>query len=261
MLSVIHVGLTCNKETEGDELIRCVCGATSHDGYTVDEPWIGCEGCDVWQHNVCMGMSIFEDDLEDVKYYCEQCKPEEHSDLARGIDEGKKPWEEKRRQYEELKGAKEDEKYEKKGAKKSKKRPRVWKLGHELGVDGLCEHALDAMVKVQVATARVPSTSVLAKVWKDTPEGCSIRKLLLAWAVAYLHTSDSKAEFAKSLPQNVLSELAVAMVTSGTSPLVQLGSDSVHSKHAHPTRKSVHFVDQDGDEEPKPLYPVKKHRR
>lgn len=109
-------------ETEEDELIRCVCGATSQDGYAEDEPWIGCEGCGVWQHNVCVGMSIFGEDLEDVTYYCEQCKPEEHKDLVEAIARGERPWDEKRRQYEEEKAAEEDEKKKKKGTKKGKKR-------------------------------------------------------------------------------------------------------------------------------------------
>lgn len=137
----------------------------------------------------------------------------------------------------------------------------VWKLGHELRIDGLCDHTLDAMIEVRRATTRIPSTPLLVQVWKDTPEGCSIRKLLLGWAAEYMHTSDSKAEFAKSLPQDVLSELVVAMVPSDTSPLVQLGGDSDHPKPANPPRKQVHYVDQDGDDEPESLYPVKKPRR
>ena len=137
----------------------------------------------------------------------------------------------------------------------------VWKLGHDLRIDGLCDHTLDAMIEVRRVTTRIPSTPLLVQVWKDTPEGCSIRKLLLGWAAEYMHTSDSKAEFAKSLPQDVLSELVVAMVPSDTSPLVQLGGDFDHPKPAHPPRKQVHYVDQDGDEGPESLYPVKKPRR
>lgn len=137
----------------------------------------------------------------------------------------------------------------------------VWKLGHELSIHGLCDHTLDAMIEVRRATTRIPSTPLLVQVWKDTPEGCSIRKLLLGWTAEYMHTSDTKAEFAKSLPQDVLSELVVAMVPSDTSPLVQLGGDPDHPKPVHPPRKQVHYVDQDGDEEPESLYPVKKPRR
>jgi hypothetical protein len=137
----------------------------------------------------------------------------------------------------------------------------VWKLGHELRIDGLCDHTLDAMVEVRRATTRIPSTPLLVQVWKDTPEGCSIRTLLLGWAAEYMHTSDSKAQFAKSLPQDVLSELVVAMVPSDTSPLVRLGGESSHAKPAHPPRKQVHYVDQDADEEAESLYPVKKPRR
>lgn len=137
----------------------------------------------------------------------------------------------------------------------------VWKLGHELRVDGLCDHTLDAMREVRRATTRIPSTPLLVQVWQDTPEGCSIRKLLLGWAAEYMHTSDSKAEFAKSLPQDVLSELVVAMVPSDTSPLVQLGGDFENPKPANPPRKQVHYVDQDGDEESESMYPIKKPRR
>lgn len=137
----------------------------------------------------------------------------------------------------------------------------VWKLGHELRIDGLCEHTLDAMIEVRRATKRIPSTPLLVQVWNDTPEGCSIRKLLLGWAAEYMHTSDSKAEFAKSLPKDVLSELVVAMVPTSTSPLVQLGGDSDHPKPAHPPRKQVHYLDQDGDEESESTYAVKKPRR
>lgn len=134
----------------------------------------------------------------------------------------------------------------------------VWKLGHELRIDGLCDHTLDAMVEVRRAIMRIPSTPLLVQVWNDTPEGCSIRKLLLGWAAEYMHTSDFKTEFAKSLPKEVLSELVVAMVPSSTSPLVQIGGDYDHPKPANPPRKQVHYVDENGDEEP---HPVKKPRR
>ncbi|ROV87871.1 hypothetical protein VSDG_09553 [Cytospora chrysosperma] len=108
-------------EPEEEEFIRCVCGATSQEGYAEDEPWIGCENCGAWQHNVCVGMSIFGEDLEDVTYYCEQCKPEDHKKLVAEIERGEKPWVERRRKYEEDK-AEEDEKKKRKGIKKGKKR-------------------------------------------------------------------------------------------------------------------------------------------
>ncbi|KUI73554.1 Transcription factor bye1 [Cytospora mali] len=108
-------------EPEEEEFIRCVCGATSQEGYAEDEPWIGCENCGAWQHNVCVGMSIFGEDLEDVTYYCEQCKPEDHKKLVAEIERGEKPWVERRRKYEEDK-AEEDEKKKKKGFKRGKKR-------------------------------------------------------------------------------------------------------------------------------------------
>ncbi|KAK0704218.1 hypothetical protein B0T21DRAFT_377776 [Apiosordaria backusii] len=87
----------------------------------------------------------------------------------------------------------------------------VWKLGHMLGIDGLCDATLDAMIECRRITEHIPATPLLVQVWKDTPEGSSIRKLLLSWAAEYMKSSESRTEFARSLPQEVLSELVVAM--------------------------------------------------
>ncbi|CAK7564333.1 MAG: Transcription factor bye1 [Sporothrix epigloea] len=86
-----------------EEIIRCVCGAREQDG-DPGEPWIACDTCAAWQHNVCMGMSVYSEDLP-KEYYCEQCKPENHKELLEGIERGEKPWEERRRQYEEEKAS------------------------------------------------------------------------------------------------------------------------------------------------------------
>ncbi|KAK2613695.1 hypothetical protein N8I77_000588 [Diaporthe amygdali] len=137
----------------------------------------------------------------------------------------------------------------------------VWKLGNELEIEDLCDHTLEAMIEVRKASASIPAAPLLVQVWEDTPEGSSIRKLLLGWAAEYMRTSDSKAEFAKSLPHNVLSELVVAMVPSDTSPLVQLGDDSKHPNPTQPQRKQVHYVDQDEEDVSESMYPVKKPRR
>ncbi|KAG7287069.1 hypothetical protein NEMBOFW57_006572 [Staphylotrichum longicolle] len=95
----------------------------------------------------------------------------------------------------------------------------VWKLGHELGIEGLCDATLEAMAECRRVTQHIPATPLLVQVWKDTPEGSSIRKLLLSWAAEYMRSSDSRAEFARSLPQEVLSELVVAMSSLDSSPI------------------------------------------
>ncbi|KAL1841997.1 hypothetical protein VTJ49DRAFT_6240 [Mycothermus thermophilus] len=94
----------------------------------------------------------------------------------------------------------------------------LWKLGHTLGIDGLCDAALDAMTECRRLTQTIPATPLLVRVWSDTPEGSSIRKLLLSWAAEYMRSSESRAEFARSLPQEVLSELVVAMSSLEESP-------------------------------------------
>ncbi|KAL8372098.1 hypothetical protein RB595_001748 [Gaeumannomyces hyphopodioides] len=111
----------------------------------------------------------------------------------------------------------------------------AWKLGHELGIDGLCDATLGAMNECRRVTQHIPATPLLVQVWKDTPEGSSIRKLLLEWAAEYMRSSDSRAEFARSLPQEVLSELVVAM-SSMDVPSAPINHHSLAAPAASPER-------------------------
>lgn len=156
----------------------------------------------------------------------------------------------------------------------------LWNLGHKLAVKGLCEHTLEAMVDCRRTTGRIPATPLLIQVWRDTPEGSSIRVLLLSWAAEYMRSSDARAEFAKSLPQEVLSELVVTMSSFETiappapavAPAVPavtsvavvsaLPPSSIKSSNTSiPTmlRKNVHYLDEGPDEET--LAAKKKNRR
>ncbi|EGZ73980.1 Bromodomain-containing protein [Neurospora tetrasperma FGSC 2509] len=94
----------------------------------------------------------------------------------------------------------------------------IWKLGHSLGIDGLCDATIDAMIEYRRITNSIPATALLVQVWDETPEGSSIRKLLLSWAADYMRASEDRAEFAKALPQEVLSELVVAMSSLDATP-------------------------------------------
>lgn len=109
-------------EEEEEEVIRCVCGATTQDDDDPDDPWIACDQCHVWQHNVCVGMSVFDEDLQNMEYYCEQCNPDfaQHKELLDGRAKGKKVWEIRRQAFAAEKAA---EKTKKKAPpKKGKKR-------------------------------------------------------------------------------------------------------------------------------------------
>ncbi|KAI6359292.1 hypothetical protein MCOR25_007128 [Pyricularia grisea] len=139
----------------------------------------------------------------------------------------------------------------------------VWKLGSELGIDGLCDKTLEAMNECRRVTQRIPATPVLVQVWRDTPEGSSIRQLFLEWAAEYMRSSESRAEFARSLPQEVLSELVIAMSSldfpaASTAP----GSASPNTctnSIAAPLR-NTHQLEADGLEEVPPARPVKRAR-
>ncbi|KAF3767629.1 Bromodomain-containing protein [Cryphonectria parasitica EP155] len=140
----------------------------------------------------------------------------------------------------------------------------VWKLGHTLEIEGLCHQTIEAMMDVRQATERIPAAPLLVQVWKDTPEGSSMRRLLLEWAAEYVRSSEGNAEFAKSLPQEVLSELVLAMSRPDTLPLVQFGGNSTHAAFtpAQQQRKVVHYLDQEDEEEADPAsLSSKKQRR
>jgi len=96
----------------------------------------------------------------------------------------------------------------------------LWKLGHQLEIEGLCDAALEAMTECRRATLSIPATPLLVQAWKETPENSSIRTLLLSWAAEYMRSSESRAEFARSLPQEVLSELVVAMTSLEPAPVI-----------------------------------------
>ncbi|KAF5664072.1 TFIID associated [Fusarium heterosporum] len=130
----------------------------------------------------------------------------------------------------------------------------LWKLGHRLGVEGLCDKALNAMIDCRRITERIPATPLLIQVWKDTPEGSSIRKLLLSWTAEYMRFSDARAEFAKSLPQEVLSELVVAMSSFDTAPTPEAPTVGVTLPSVTP-RKNVHYLEEDPEND------AKKNRR
>ncbi|KAJ6438812.1 tat pathway signal sequence [Purpureocillium lavendulum] len=99
---------------EPDEVIRCVCGATEQDEDS-GEAWISCETCFVWQHNVCVGVSSFEDEIPE-NYWCERCRPQDHKELLEGMARGEKPWEARRKAHE----LEEAERKKKKGGRKAK---------------------------------------------------------------------------------------------------------------------------------------------
>ena len=89
-----------------------MCGATEQDEDS-GEAWISCETCFAWQHNVCVGVSSYEDEIPE-NYWCEQCRPENHKELLEGMARGEKPWEARRKAHEE------ESKKKRKGGRKAK---------------------------------------------------------------------------------------------------------------------------------------------
>lgn len=134
----------------------------------------------------------------------------------------------------------------------------AWKLGNQLEVEGLCDAALEAMNECRRVTHTIPAVPLLIQVWKDTPEGSDIRKLLLTWAAEYIRSSESRNEFSKSLPQELLSDLVVAMSHLNSSPVVQISNGTAINGERQV--KNVHYLEADeSDDERRGKAP--KHRR
>lgn len=87
-------------EDDDDNICRCICGDND---FTAKRPWIQCTDCEVWQHNDCMNVSLFEDELED-HYWCEQCAEEKHVELLAAVARGERPWEGRVEQRLQMKG-------------------------------------------------------------------------------------------------------------------------------------------------------------
>jgi hypothetical protein len=79
---------------------------------------ICCDNCSAWQHNDCMLLPYPPEEAPD-KYYCEQCKPEDHKELLAAMTRGEKPWEEVARKREAAEAEKAAKK--KKGGKRGRK--------------------------------------------------------------------------------------------------------------------------------------------
>jgi hypothetical protein len=126
------------EEEEELEVIRCVCGATATGGDDDPAPWIACEDCGVWQHNVCVNVSTYDDEIPD-KYWCEECGPQFHVELLEGMKRGEKPWEARQAAYEErlAREEEEEEAAKKKGKKGKGKRTSDPKIEPAHGTNGI----------------------------------------------------------------------------------------------------------------------------
>jgi hypothetical protein len=151
-------------ESDAD-IIRCICGATEdEDGWKM----VFCEQCSAWQHNLCMGVTE-EDDKLPNEYYCEQCRPQDHTDLLAALKRGEKPWQErivKRREEEKAKKGK-------KGSKKAGERKSARQSTASEAADQSAASTPAKVAAEPPAPAVVPSREAGSKRKFDAIEGGS----------------------------------------------------------------------------------------
>ncbi|KAG9246862.1 SPOC domain-containing protein [Calycina marina] len=86
------------EEEEEEENVRCVCGAKSDAEQNEDGAWIACDVCDVWQHNTCMDISPFDDEVP-KNYKCEKHDPVFHKELLDAMARGIPLWEDRKAKW------------------------------------------------------------------------------------------------------------------------------------------------------------------
>ncbi|RDL33727.1 Bromodomain-containing protein [Venustampulla echinocandica] len=95
----------------------------------------------------------------------------------------------------------------------------VWKLAMQLKMAPLRTAVLDVMAERRRLTSAIPGTTLLKQAWEETEEGSGLRKMLIGWAAEHMRSSpDVRNAFAKSLPQEILSELVIVMSDLPASP-------------------------------------------
>ncbi|PBP17104.1 ankyrin repeat-containing protein [Diplocarpon rosae] len=96
----------------------------------------------------------------------------------------------------------------------------VWKLATKLRMAPLRVAVLDCMSERRRETSLIPGTPLLIQAWKETDEGSGLRHMLIEWSAEHMRTSpEARQAFAKSLPQEILSELVIVMSELPTTPV------------------------------------------
>lgn len=100
-----HARFEAEQQAERDEFEhgrwRCICDNNPENRrYDLEQTEsISCNGCNTWQHRICMGYP--EADWLD-EYCCEDCKPDQHLETLATVEQGRKIWSERQKRYGEI---------------------------------------------------------------------------------------------------------------------------------------------------------------
>ena len=90
LVTYVMDGKQCDeqiKEDDGEEKVKCVCGATEENS-SEDEEWVECELCHTWQHVDCVA---YFPEVQDY-FHCDNCLKNTKSDsIKKGKKKGRSP--------------------------------------------------------------------------------------------------------------------------------------------------------------------------
>ncbi|CZT49089.1 related to RING3 kinase [Rhynchosporium secalis] len=130
----------------------------------------------------------------------------------------------------------------------------VWKLATKLRMAPLRVAVLDTMSERRLETSRIPGTPLLIQAWKETDEGSGLRLMLIGWAAEHMRTSpEARNAFAKSLPQEILSELVIVMSELPATPaFTPIAHRNQNQTLTHPKSAALESTPAPGPSAPHP---------
>ncbi|KAH9897257.1 putative Bromodomain testis-specific protein [Xylariomycetidae sp. FL2044] len=120
----------------------------------------------------------------------------------------------------------------------------LWMLGNKYDINGLCDTVTSTMEFCKLSVKAIPNRDTLVAGILDAPEKSPMKLLLLKWASEYIETSESRGEFIRSLPKEILDE--ILMFTYESKEPAPPTQSLLPPVNRH---KNVHYLDDEGEED------------
>ncbi|THV67361.1 hypothetical protein D6D28_07541 [Aureobasidium pullulans] len=202
-------------EEAAEDVIRCVCGDTKDD--EIGRQYISCDTCEVWQHNVCMGVPL-EEERQPEHYFCEICGPEDHKELLDAMARGEQLWQTRINDHEAEKRRKRNE----------KKRPK----SRQSKAARQSEVKSEAPASEKASPAPAPTPAPAASIPPPTSQDSA-------------PAAGSKRKFEEETPQKEEPAVAAEAQPEAPEPTRSVSSSASQSKRRKSEQKKEEKIDAD----------------